>query len=136
MMGDIMYFYQVIMQSDTQEFVNAIIKEVEAHIRDEHWKLVKQSKELPGTYLQPSMRAMYCKWNLMTNKIRGHKARLNIHGSKQMYGMKYYETYSLIVTWFAIWCIITLANILAWAMWQINFVQAYTPGPIEHDMYM
>ncbi len=34
MMGDIMYFHQAIKQPDTQEFVKTIMKEVEAHIKN------------------------------------------------------------------------------------------------------
>ena len=49
MMEDIMYFHQVIKQPDAQEFLKAVMKEDEAHIRDNHWKLVKQSKGPPGT---------------------------------------------------------------------------------------
>ena len=48
MMGDVMYFHQVIKQPNAWEFVKAIVKEVEAHIRDNHWELDKQSEILPG----------------------------------------------------------------------------------------
>ena len=37
MMGDFMYFHQAIKQPDTQEIAKAIVKEVEVHIKDEHW---------------------------------------------------------------------------------------------------
>jgi hypothetical protein len=36
------------------------------------------------------------------NKVKSHKARLNLHGGKQVYGMNYFETYTPVVTWFAI----------------------------------
>ena len=102
MMEDIMYFHQVIKQSDAREFVKAVMKEVEVHIKDNHWKLVKHSEVSPGMDVLPSIRAMHCKQNLTTNDIKGHKARLNIHGGKQVYGINYYKTYAPIVTWFAI----------------------------------
>ena len=98
--------------------------------------LGKQSEVPPGTDVLPSIWAMHCKQNLMTNEIKGHKARLNIHGGKQVYGMNYYETYAPPVTWFAIQFMIILAIMLTWSMRQIDFVQAYTQAPIEHDMYM
>ena len=50
--------------------------------------------------------------------------------------MNYYETYAPIVTWFTIGLMFTLAVMLTWAVQQIDFVQAYTQIPIEHDMYI
>ena len=79
---------------------------------------------------------MHCKQNLTTNEIKGHKARLNIHGGKQVHGINYYMTYTLMVTWFTIQFMITLAIMLKWLMRQIDFVQAYTQAPIEHEMYI
>jgi hypothetical protein len=42
------------------------------------------------------------KRDLTTGKVTKHKARLNLHGGKQEFGMNYYETYTPVVTWFAI----------------------------------
>ena len=44
MIRDIMYFHQAIKQPDAQEIIKTVVKEVEAHIRDNHWELVKQSE--------------------------------------------------------------------------------------------
>ena len=84
----------------------------------------------------PAIWAMRRKRNLTTNEIKSHKARLNIHGGKQVYGANYYETYAPVVTWFAIRFMIVLAILLGWAMRQIDFVKAYAQAPIECDMYM
>ena len=61
LMGDIMYFHQAIRQPDAQEFVKAVVKEVEAHVKDNHWELVKQSEVPPGMDVLPSIWAMHCK---------------------------------------------------------------------------
>jgi len=66
---------------------------------------------------------MQCKRNLTTNQVKSHKARLNLHGGKQIYGMNYFETYAPVVTWFAI-------------RLMIDFVMAYPQAPIEMDIYM
>ena len=102
MMGDIMYFHQAIRQPDAGDFVKAVVKEVEGHVRDKHWVLVKREEVPPDTDVLPATWAMRRKRNLMTNKIKGHKARLNIHCGNQVYGMNYYKTYAPVVTWFAI----------------------------------
>ena len=61
MMGDVMYFHQAIKQPDAGEFVKAVMNEVETHIKDEHWKLVKQSEVLQGMDLLLSIWAMHHK---------------------------------------------------------------------------
>ncbi len=42
------------------------------------------------------------KGDLTTNKVIKSKARLHLHGGKQVYGMNYFKTYAPDVTWFAI----------------------------------
>ncbi len=56
---------------------------------------------------------MQRKHNLITNEITKHKARLNLHGGKQAYGMNYYETYTPVVTWFAVRLMIVMGIIFS-----------------------
>jgi hypothetical protein len=65
-----------------------------------------------------------------------HKARLNLHGGKQVYGMNYFKTYAPVVTWFAIRLMIIFKIIFGWALRQVDFVMAYPQAPIEMDIYM
>jgi hypothetical protein len=76
------------------------------------------------------------KHDLTTNKIKSNKARLNLHGGKQIYGMNYFETYAPVVTWFAIRLMIIFGIIFCWALHQVDFVMAYPQTPIEMDIYM
>jgi hypothetical protein len=76
------------------------------------------------------------KRDLTTNKIKSHKARLNLHGGKQVYGMNYFETYAPVVTWFTIRLVIIFGIIFCWALRQVDFVMAYPQAPIEMDIYM
>jgi hypothetical protein len=41
MMGDIMYYHQALQQSDAKQFVDAVIKEVNGHVNNNHWNLIK-----------------------------------------------------------------------------------------------
>ena len=41
MMGDIMYFQQALWQLDASHFVDVIIQEVNGHVDNKHWALVK-----------------------------------------------------------------------------------------------
>ena len=65
------------------------MNEVEAHVKYKHWELVRRDQVLPDTNILLAIWAMRCKQNIMTNEIKSHKARLNIHGGKQVYGANY-----------------------------------------------
>ena len=116
MMGGIIYFHQAIQQPDASELTKAVVKEVEEHICAKHWVLVKWEEVPLDTDVLPAIWAMRHKHNLMTNKIKGHKARLHIRSGKQVYSVNYFETYAPVVTWFAIHFMINIAISLSWAM--------------------
>ncbi len=79
---------------------------------------------------------MQCTRDLTTNEVKSHKAGLNLHGGKQVYGMNYYKTYAPVVTWFAIRLIIKFGIIFHWALRPVDFDMAYPQAPIEEDIYM
>jgi hypothetical protein len=136
MMGDIMYFNQALRQPDAKEFVNAVIKEINGHVENNHWELVPRDTVPEDAQIVPSVWSMRRKRDLTTNDVKKHKARLNLHGGKQIYGMNYFETYAPVVTWFAIRLIIIFGIIFHWALRQVDFVMAYPQAPIEEDIYM
>jgi len=136
MMGDIMYLHQALRQPDAAEFVKAVVKEVNGHVENGNWQLVRRDQVPPDVEVMPSVWAMRRKRNLTTNAIVKYKARLNLHGGKQIYGMNYYETYAPVVTWFAIRLLLIIAILLSLALRQIDFIMAYPQADIEMDMYM
>jgi hypothetical protein len=136
MMGDILYLQQVLRQHDAKEFVQGVVKEVNGHVDCKNWSLKKRSKVPEDVQIVPSVWSMQCKRDLTTKEIKSHKARLNLHGGKQIYGMNYFETYAPVVTWLAIRCMIVFGIIFCWALCQVNFVMAYPQAPIEIDIYM
>jgi hypothetical protein len=117
-------------------FVDAVVKEINGHVENRNWDLVHQDTVPQDTQVVPSIWAMRRKRDLTTNEVKSHKARLNLHGGKQIYGMYYYETYMPVVTWFTIRLLITFGIIFHWALHQVDFVMAYPQAPIEEDIYM
>jgi len=136
MMGDIMYLHQALRQPDAAEFVKAVVKEVNGHVENHNWELVRRDQVPADIEVVPSVWALRRKRNLITNEITKYKARLNLHGGKQVYGINYYETYAPVVTWFAIRLLLVIVIILALASKQIDFIMAYPQAPIEMDMFM
>jgi hypothetical protein len=102
MMGDIMYLQQALRQPDAKEFVQAVIKEVNGQVDSNNRMLQKQSYVPEDVQIVPSVWSLQHKRDVTMNKVKSHKARLNLHGRKQVYGMNYFETYSPVVTWIAI----------------------------------
>ena len=55
MCGDIMYFAQAIKQPDRKQFVAAIVKEVNGHVENQNWELIKRSEVPTGEPIQKSV---------------------------------------------------------------------------------
>jgi hypothetical protein len=136
MVGDIMYLHQALRQQDSIQFVEAVIKELNGHIDNDHWKLIPRTEVPEGTEVVPSVWVMQRKQDLTMVRVTKHKARLNLHGGKQEFGTNYYKTYVPVVTWFAIQLFIVFGILFNWTLRQVDFVMAYPQAPIEMDMYM
>ncbi len=110
--------------------MQAAIKEVNGHMYCKNLTLKKRSKVPEDIQIVPSVWLMGGKHDLTMNKIKSHKARLNLHGRKKIYRMNYFETYAPVVTWFAIRLMIIFGIIFCWALRQVDFVMAYPQAPI------
>ncbi len=65
--------------------MESIIKEVNGHVENQNWNLIKRSKVPVGKPIQQSVWAMRWKRNLTSGEIMKHKARLNLHRGVQEY---------------------------------------------------
>ncbi len=74
MMEDIIYLHQALKQDDAVEFIKTVMKEVDDHTEQKHWRLNKQSKAPEGVMPLPSIWDMRCKHKLITNEITKYKA--------------------------------------------------------------
>jgi hypothetical protein len=131
-----MYLQQALQQHDAKEFVQAVVKEINGHVDCKNWTLKKRNEVPKDVQIVPSVWAMQRKQDLTTNDIKSHKAQLNLHGGKQVYGMNYFQTYAPVVTWFPIRLMIIFGIIFCWALCQVIFVMAYPQAPIGMDIYM
>ena len=76
------------------------------------------------------------KRDIKTQQVYKYKARLNIHGGQQEYGVHYTKTYSPVVNWFSVSLLLVMAIINKWHTRQVDFVLAYPQAPIPYDNYM
>jgi hypothetical protein len=80
---DTMYYDQAMRAPDKQNFIEAIVKEVNDHITSKHWILIPRSKVPKGVKVLDSVWSMKRKRDIKTRKVYTHKARLNVHGGQQ-----------------------------------------------------
>ena len=136
MQGDMMYFHQDMVQEDSGDFVEAVVKEVNGHVENAHWKLVPIDSVHEDTDILPSVWYLRRKRNIVTNEITKYKVRLNVQGGNHTFGENYFDTYAPVVTWFSIRILIICAIVLNWHIRQVDFIIAYNQSTIECDMYL
>jgi hypothetical protein len=133
---DTMNYDQAMKAPDKQNFIEAIVKEVNDHITSKHWILIPRSKVPKGVKLLDSVWSMKRKRDIKTRKVYTHKARLNVHGGQKEFTVIFFETFSPVVNWFSVRLIFTLSLLSDWNTKQVDFILAYPQAPIEFDMYM
>ena len=133
MNGYTMYLHQAINQEDSADFIEAVVKEINSHVDNKHWELVP-IEDLPEEEDPlPSVWSVLRKRNLVTNKITNYKARMNVH--KKTLGVNYFNTYTLLVTWFAIQLLIIIAMVLLWQLHQV-YLSWHTPKIPSNATYI
>jgi hypothetical protein len=133
---DILYYHEAMKQPDRLKFMDAIVQEMNAHIENKNWELMDKATLPKGVKVLDAVWALRCKRDLKTNKISKHKARLNVNGSQQIYGLHYSDTFSPVVSWVTVHMFLLLSILMSWHIIQVDFVQAYLQAPIERDIYM
>jgi hypothetical protein len=133
---DTMYLDDALRSPDRDEFIKAMENEVSQHEERGHWIMIPRSQVPEGTKILPAVWSMKRKRRVATGEVYKHKARLNVGGHKQQYGVNFWETYSPVVNWFTIRLFLTLAILFSWQTRQIDFVLAFPQADVECDIYM
>jgi len=88
---DILTLREAMSADDADEFQKGMVQEFNDHCDHTHWVFVLRSSLLQGTKVLPSVWAMWCKQRIATGVVYKWKARLNIHGRKQVKGIHYWD---------------------------------------------
>jgi hypothetical protein len=94
---DILYLHEAMKQPDANHFIQAMEEEIRAHEDNDHWEIVSREEIPINTPVQPAIWSMRRKRHIDTREVYKWKARLTIHGGKQIRGVNYWETFSSIV---------------------------------------
>jgi Reverse transcriptase (RNA-dependent DNA polymerase) len=130
---DTMYYHEAMKQPDALEFQAAMTKEVDDHTAKRHWEIVRRDQVPVGIKVLPSVWGMKRKRRIATREVYKWKARLNVRGHMQKYGVHYWETYSPIVRWTTIRLCLVLALVHGWSTRQLDFVQAYPQAKVSTE---
>jgi hypothetical protein len=133
---DVMYYDQAMKEDDAENFEQAMIDEVDTHTKNGHWEVVKRSQVPVGIRVLQSVWAMRRKRRLATGLVYKWKARLNVHGGQQEFGVNFWETYAPVISWNTIRMYLILAILNKRITRQIDWVLAYPQADIECDLYM
>jgi Reverse transcriptase (RNA-dependent DNA polymerase)/GAG-pre-integrase domain len=133
---DIMYLNEAMRQPDRDKFLKAMEDEVRAHTENGNWMLVPRKSVPSNQPVLPAVWAMRRKRDIASQEVIKWKARLNVHGGKQIRGVNYWETYAPVATWASIRLIMTMAALNKWKTKQLDFVLAFPQAPVETDIYM
>ena len=131
---DILYYDEAMRAKDAKQFEQAMRKEIDSHENNAHWKIVRRSDLTPGTPVLPSVWAFRRKRRIATNEVYKWKARINVHGGKQIHGINYWETYAPVVGWPTIRLFLITMLLNNWKSRQIDFVLAFPQADFECDM--
>ena len=90
---DTLYYHEAMKATDAKEFIKAMSKEFNDHCERGHGELIPIEEVPTGEKILDAVWSMKRKEDIKTQKIIKHKARLNVHGGQQQYGINYFETY-------------------------------------------
>ena len=64
-------------------------------MRKKHLVLIKRTQVPKGKNVLPAVWAMKQKRDILTGKKTKYKARLNVHGGKQIHGQDYFDIFTM-----------------------------------------
>ena len=133
---DTMYLHQAMKEPDREQFLKAMEKETQDQLNNGNFTVMLRSQVPKGSKILPMVWQMKRKRDITTGKVKKHKARLNVDGSKTQYGIHYEETYAPVASWNSIRMMLILSIVHGWHTRQLDYVLAYPQAPAEKPLYM
>ena len=133
---DTMRWHEAMKQPDREDFKRAAQEEWDGQYGNKNFSIIHKTEVPEGETVLPGVWAMRRKRDIKTSRVKKHKARWNVDGSKMVHGVHYDETYAPVASWATIRLILTIATVLKWKTTQLDYVMAYPQAPVERELYM
>jgi hypothetical protein len=133
--GDTLTQSAMLKANDKADFITAQQSEIQ-NLADAEVFSYHQIGTLPARAKLLNAIWSYKRKRTPSGVLRKHKARICTDGSKQQYGVDYWETYAPVVSWSTVRLLFTLSSLHGWHSKQIDFAQAFTQPPIKDNVYM
>ena len=114
---------EALKQEDAADFIKTMLKEVDAHEKTNHSKLMKRSdigrnKTILSTW-------SFKRKRYQNEEINRHKARLCAHGGIKQWGINYWETYAPVVSCISVRVLLAIVIIHGLPTRSIDFILAF-----------
>ena len=89
-----MYLHQAMKEPDWDQFIAAMVEELEAQLKGKNFSLILRSHIPKGATILLAVWQMKRKCCIQSREVYKWKAHLNIDGSHQVKGRDYWDTYA------------------------------------------
>jgi hypothetical protein len=133
---DTLYLHEARKQPDWPEFSDAMQLEIDQQVGHGIYTIVKRSEVPEGAEVLPSVWQLRRKRDIRTGKVKKHKARCAIDGSRMKKGKHYEETYAPVAGWTSIRFELAFILLFGWYAIQLDYVLAYPQAPAIRLLFM
>ena len=109
-----------------------MFEELDALHKNHTWDMVN----LPSSQFVVGYRWVYKIKTKADRSVERYKARLIAKGFTQEYGIDYEETFAPVARLTSIRCLIAMAVICRWPLYQIDVKNAFLNGDLQEKVYM
>jgi hypothetical protein len=127
-----MTYAEAMMDLDSEEWQSAMRFEIDSMSENQVWNLV----DSPNGVKPIESKWIYKKKKDMDGNIHVYKARLVAKGFRQVQGIDYDKTFSLVAMLKSIRIILAIAAYFDYEIWQMDVKIAFLTENLEEDMYM
>ncbi|MFM7530824.1 MAG: reverse transcriptase domain-containing protein [Nodosilinea sp.] len=133
---DSMYLHEARKQPDWSDFADAMQLEIDQQINAGLYTIIKRDEVPEGATVLPAVWQLRRKRDIRSGKVKKHKARCNIDGSRMVHGEHYDQTYAPVAGWTAIRLVLALVLMHVWHAVTLDYVLAYPQAPAVRQLYM
>ncbi|KAK8986979.1 hypothetical protein V6N11_055296 [Hibiscus sabdariffa] len=125
-------YQEAVSSPNSEKWLEAMRSEMDSMSDNQVWTLVE-----PPEGIKP----IGCKWVFkkktdMDGNVQTYKRRLVAKGYRQIHGIDYDETFSLVAMFKSIRILLAIAAFHDYEIWQMDVKTAFLNGKLEEDVYM